>query len=151
MKLVYKETGKEVKVGDIVEIKGCKAEVSSFEKPHKPSSQGKVSVKDPNGTWAHEFYVDIIGAEWIEREDRKPKEFHYFASSPLYWTTHKDLETCLRRQRLKDRNKKSDYSAFRCAVYKVPLPENSHYKINEYRPEVEGTELVAVINYEEKK
>lgn len=38
-----------------------------FSHPHKPSSEGKVSLE--NGM---EYYVSVIGAEWIEREDRVP-------------------------------------------------------------------------------
>jgi len=77
MKLVYIKTGNEVKVGDIVETgKGEEVVVEYFAEPHKPSSSGKVSVK-PNRKqgedeviFSREFFVSIIDAEWIEREDR---------------------------------------------------------------------------------
>jgi len=71
MRLVYKETGIEVQLGDIVETsKGNKVRVEFFREPHKPSSSGKVSVKFIDQDWSQEFYVQVIGAEWIEREDR---------------------------------------------------------------------------------
>lgn len=71
MRLVYKETGKEVKVGDIITLSdGDKCEVTYFRPPHKPSSSGKVLVKFENRNCNMEYYVGVIGAEWIEREDR---------------------------------------------------------------------------------
>lgn len=65
MKLVYKKTGEPVKVGDPVEVNGVATTVSYFREPHKPSSEGKVSLES-----GAEYYVSIIGAEWIGREDR---------------------------------------------------------------------------------
>lgn len=72
MKLVYKATGKPVAIGDRVELRGQPFVVTYFREPHKPASEGKVTLRvpeaqEPSGT---EFYVSIIGAEWIEREDR---------------------------------------------------------------------------------
>lgn len=66
MKLVYKDRQDvEVKVGDVITMKdGEKGKVAYFSPPHKPSSEGKVSLE--NGM---EYYVSVIGAEWIERED----------------------------------------------------------------------------------
>lgn len=66
MKLVYKTTGEPVKVGDPVEIKGVgMTTVEYFREPHKPDSEGRVSLAS-----GAEYYVSVIGAEWIEREDR---------------------------------------------------------------------------------
>jgi len=65
MKLVYKKTGEPVKVGDPVEVGGVASAVSYFREPHKPASEGKVSLAS-----GAECYVSVIGAEWIEREDR---------------------------------------------------------------------------------
>jgi hypothetical protein len=71
MKLVYKATGKEVKIGDVVTTsKGEKCIVTYFRPPHKPSSSGKVTVKFEGDTFGMEYYVSVIGAEWVEREDR---------------------------------------------------------------------------------
>lgn len=70
MKLIYKETGKEVKVGDTAKtFRGEEVEVVSFDLPHKPSSSGKILIQ--NRKWKEECYVSVIGAEWIEREDRQ--------------------------------------------------------------------------------
>lgn len=69
MKLVYVDSGKEVKVGDSVTMRdGFKATVDFYRKPHKPSSEGKVTLRSGGGT--QEFYVSVIGAEWINRTDR---------------------------------------------------------------------------------
>lgn len=71
MRLVYKATGEEVKVGDIATMRdGTKCEITYFKPPHKSSSSGKVTVKEDGDTFCREYYVSIIGAEWIEREDR---------------------------------------------------------------------------------
>lgn len=71
MRLVYKATGKEVKVGDIVTTsRGDKCEVKYFRQPHKPSSSGKVTVQFEGSNSSMEYYVSVIGAEWIEIEDR---------------------------------------------------------------------------------
>ena len=70
MKLVYKDGGKEVQVGDVVVLKdGTTALVDSFQKPHKPASSGSVYVKIQDNIQS--YYVAVIGAEWIEREDRE--------------------------------------------------------------------------------
>lgn len=71
MRLVYKATGKEVKVGDIATMRdGNQCEVKYFRPPHKSSSSGKVTVKEVGCSCDMEYYVSVIGAEWIEREDR---------------------------------------------------------------------------------
>ena len=69
MKLVYKATQQPVKVGDKVQIGNEEFAVLDFLPPHKPEAQGKVTVGHTEfiGT---SFYVSVIGAEWIEREDR---------------------------------------------------------------------------------
>lgn len=73
MKFVYKATGKPVKLGDTVVLRdGQGFTVDYFREPHKPDSEGKVTLlaegaQRPHGT---EFYASVIGAEWIEREDR---------------------------------------------------------------------------------
>lgn len=70
MRLIYKETGEEVKVGDTVRTgRGEEVRVTHFAPPHKPSSSGKVSVAADQ--YNAEYYVGVIGAEWIEREDRR--------------------------------------------------------------------------------
>jgi hypothetical protein len=72
MQLVYKNTQKPVKVGDTVTLfRGGKATVTFFRKPHKPSSEGKVSIKPVKASHEEEYFVSVIRAEWINREDRK--------------------------------------------------------------------------------
>ena len=71
MRLVYTKSGEEVKVGDVVETsRGEKCTVKYFRPPHKPSSSGKVTVQLEGHEHCSEYYVSVIGAEWIEREDR---------------------------------------------------------------------------------
>ena len=73
MKLVYKANGDEVKVGDNIDIKGEPYRVVYFAKPHKPQSSGKVTVHWLNGDasgYDMEYFVGVIGAHWIEREDQ---------------------------------------------------------------------------------
>ncbi len=71
MNLIYPATGKTVQIGDIVTLRdGIKATVEHFRKPHKPASEGKVSVKVKGAAFSHEYYVGVIGAEWVDREDR---------------------------------------------------------------------------------
>jgi hypothetical protein len=91
MRLVYSEPLKhgeivEVQVGDNVSVgsEDEPAEIWYFRPPHKPASSGKVTVKYPSGG-AAEYYVGVIGAEWIEREDRPEAwgslETQYFQES----------------------------------------------------------------------
>ena len=72
MKLVYKETGEEVKVGDICCTCGSSqiVEVRHFNPPHKPNSEGKVTVSSIGHDNSQEYYVGIIGATWIDRTDQ---------------------------------------------------------------------------------
>lgn len=70
MKLVYKYTNKPVLVGDTVKVWGNPACVDDFQPPDKPDSAGKVKVTFLLTGEKWEFYVTIIGAEWVEREDR---------------------------------------------------------------------------------
>jgi len=73
MNLVYKNSGKEVKLHDEVTLRdGEVVEVTYFREPHKSSSEGKVSVCHPGGDEfsSMEYYCSVIGAEWINREDR---------------------------------------------------------------------------------
>lgn len=71
MRLVYKETQQEVKVGDVfINKDGDALKVTYFKEPHKSSSGGKVSVEINGGPGEMEYYVSVIGAKWIEREDQ---------------------------------------------------------------------------------
>ena len=71
MSVVYTKTGVEVKLGDVVQLDGVDHLVTYFTEPHKPSSSGKVWIRWGEQTGlGHEYYVNVIGAEWIEREDQ---------------------------------------------------------------------------------
>lgn len=71
MKLVFKATGKPVALGDAVTIDGEAHTVMFFRPPHSPASSGKVVVAPAgNPRAATEYYVSVIGAEWIDREDQ---------------------------------------------------------------------------------
>lgn len=65
MKLIYTETGAPVQVGDEVMVNGIAAKIESYPRPHKPDSSGRVYLS--NGA---NYYVSVIGAEWVERDDR---------------------------------------------------------------------------------
>jgi hypothetical protein len=61
-------------------------EVMSFRPPHSTASEGKICVVEVGGPLAprvtaeqeregtREYYVSIIGAHWIEREDRMAED-----------------------------------------------------------------------------
>ena len=70
MKLVYKLSGNEVRVGDIVKMDGEESRITYFRQPRSPASSGKVSIEGIGAGISGEYYVSIIGAEWIDREDR---------------------------------------------------------------------------------
>lgn len=72
MKLIYESTGKEVKEGDVTKTANLNTvTILSFSKPHKPSSEGKVTVKHGIHGPTQELYVGVIGAKWIDREDQQ--------------------------------------------------------------------------------
>lgn len=78
MKLVYKDTGIEVKVGDRVILDGATYRITHFAKPHKPSSSGKVCVqKSGTDGFGSEYYVSVINAMWIDREDQMQEPMHW--------------------------------------------------------------------------
>lgn len=65
----------EVMVGDKVRVKSESGteitfKVRGFKPPHKPSSSGKVSVSRVPSKVEEVYYVKVIGAKWIEREDQ---------------------------------------------------------------------------------
>ena len=73
MRLVYTKTGLPVTLGDAVVVDGKPHRVVYFRQPHKASSSGHVTIcrsSDRLGREQREYYVSVIGAEWIEREDR---------------------------------------------------------------------------------
>lgn len=72
MRLIYSDTKTEVSSGDIVRAKnGQIFEVMSITKPHHPGSTGRVHVKEADNGWSQGFFPSVIGAEWVDREDRE--------------------------------------------------------------------------------
>ena len=69
MRLVYESTGKPVQVGDKVTLDGELLIVDYFRPPHKPNSEGKVTLVGKS-KFGYEYYVSVIGAKWVERDDR---------------------------------------------------------------------------------
>lgn len=73
MRLVYKPEQNAVQIGDVATIDGQPHTVIHFRPPTSPASEGKVTVRPLRGGHSRELYVSVIGAEWIEREDRNPQ------------------------------------------------------------------------------
>lgn len=70
MKLVHKENGNLVQIGDLVcSHRGEQASVTGWTVPHKPSSSGFVSLAH-GGVDMGRFYPSVAGLQFIEREDR---------------------------------------------------------------------------------
>lgn len=78
--LIYKDTLEPVKVGDVVYIDDQRMYVRYFKEPHKPSSQGHVSVAVDmkTGNWT-EYYASVIGAWWVGLSDREDPVFYRHA------------------------------------------------------------------------
>lgn len=71
MRLVYTASGKPVAMGDTVTLDGQAHTVMFFRPPHRPASSGKIVVAPTgNPRAANEYYVSVIGAQWIDREDQ---------------------------------------------------------------------------------
>jgi hypothetical protein len=74
MKLIYTNDGEEVSIGDMIDIRGIKHQIVDLTPPHKPSASGHVYVKrlaDLDSDFSNKYYVGVIGAEWINREDQE--------------------------------------------------------------------------------
>lgn len=71
MKLVYKATGKPVKLGDRHIVGDQRLVICFFARPSSPASEGKICFRaHGNPNEGPTYYASVIGAEWIEREDR---------------------------------------------------------------------------------
>lgn len=79
MKLVYKDTNKEVNLGDVIKHvhhnapAGTKPEtlvVTHIEKPRHGGSTGRVYASKPGRTDGQGFFPSVFDMEWIEREDQ---------------------------------------------------------------------------------
>lgn len=83
MRLVYKSSappsraGMPVQVGDVCMLSdGQQVKVAAFREPTSPASSGRVVVKPLDAgevSFGREYYVSVIHAEWIEREDQGPE------------------------------------------------------------------------------
>jgi hypothetical protein len=72
MKLVYRKNGNSVEIGDKIKLRDDEeVEVTYFREPTSPNSSGKVTVRAKVDEYSREYYVGIIGATWIEREDQQ--------------------------------------------------------------------------------
>lgn len=78
MKLIYTATnradfspGREVAIGDkVVTFRGECATVIAFAKPLHRASTGRVTIGASDERWTMDYFPSVIGAEWVEREDR---------------------------------------------------------------------------------
>lgn len=71
MRLVYTATQEPVALDDTVTTaKGDNLVVKGFIKPRHAGSTGRVIVGGEGFTETTDYYPSVIGAEWIEREDR---------------------------------------------------------------------------------
>lgn len=69
MKLIHPD-GTEVKVGDIVQGNDLvNMQVMRVDKPHKPSSTGRVYVMPFHQEW-QSYFPGVFNLTWINREDR---------------------------------------------------------------------------------
>jgi hypothetical protein len=69
MRLVYNETGEEVKIGDKVELNGVDYKVTFIIYPWNLCSNGRVEVKSDIGQFSR-YFPSVIGAYWIEKENQ---------------------------------------------------------------------------------
>ena len=68
MKLMIKN--KEAVIGQKVSTSDGKTGIlERVDKPHKPSSTGRVYVRCEDEKWINEWFPNVINAHWIERED----------------------------------------------------------------------------------
>lgn len=71
MRLVYIGTDRPVLIGDMVTLNGNLHEITHIPQPRSAASEGKLCVEPPGSNGSREFYVSVVGAQWIEREDRR--------------------------------------------------------------------------------
>lgn len=108
-----------------------------------------------NSTW-REQHPEAYTALLDYREDLilsfvsdPNEEYHFFTSSLAYWRTSSSLYKCMRDQRKADQSL-NNFKVKGFNIYMVPLPNDKDhpYDINNYTPQVEGTEW---IHFEEYK
>lgn len=74
MKLIHKASGREVQIGNVVNVGGIDYDVTYIPQPHKAAPSGKVTGMDKNGNEVT-YYASSWGMEWIQSEDQgwKPR------------------------------------------------------------------------------
>ncbi len=82
-------------------------------------------------------------AEYLDKKYEliRNKQCHCLVSSASHWVADKDFFKALKKHKeWASRNTEA-------IVFFVPLSVDAHYKINEYQPQVNGCENIAIINY----
>jgi len=120
-------------------------------KPPKQIVSRILDVGLAKSTW-REKHLDAYNDLLTYREDIilsfesiEPIEYHFFTSSQAHWRVNSSLYECIRSQKSADKRLKN-FIVKGCNVFKVPGPSNSNYDIDNFTPQVEGTEW---IHYEE--
>ena len=75
MELVYESSGESVQIGDLAQTgKGEVVVIQGIEKPRHSASTGRIYVTPKgvkyDGLNSRSYFPSVIGAEWINREDR---------------------------------------------------------------------------------
>ena len=73
---------------------------------------------------------------------------HYYATSALRWMVDEDMDKAIAKLEKVDK-KYLGREGYVMDVYKVPLPIDSEYAIEWYKPVVEGVEFIKSIEYGE--
>ncbi len=96
--------------------------------------------------------MDNVDMENIVEKIMKDNEVHYFVASFSNWSSHKDLETCLKNQAQADRSmakKRKGKLVFPpVTVFLVPHPAETHYGIRNYAPHDVDAFVIAEIKNE---
>jgi len=73
LRLIHLADDDTADVGDTVtSSKGDVGVITHFRPPHKPNSEGHVTVALVEGLGSQYNYVSVWGLQWINREDRLP-------------------------------------------------------------------------------
>lgn len=65
MKLIYENTGRQVKEGDLVKtFRGDNCKIVGMVQPHKSGSTGLIYVEQ--NKFVSGFYPSVVGAVWID-------------------------------------------------------------------------------------
>jgi hypothetical protein len=67
VKLIYIATGKEVVQGDVIGDGDEALTIIGLQVPYRPSSTGRVYVKNADGT-GREIYPDTIGMKFVNKD-----------------------------------------------------------------------------------